>query len=69
MCDIATSYQVTGMTCGSCATKVTTAVSKVAGVTGTAVDVANSTVIVSGHVDDAAISAAIAEAGYAATRA
>lgn len=68
MCDVATTYQVAGMTCDCCATKVTTAVSKVAGVTGAAVDLEKATVTVNGHVDDRAVSAAIADAGFTATR-
>ena len=58
-------YTVQGMTCGSCATKVSTAVDQLAGVTGTDVDVATGTLTVAGpDVDDAAVRTAITDAGY-----
>lgn len=69
MCDIASTYQVAGMTCGSCATKVKTAVESIPDVTGATVDIANATVTVHGHVTDEAVNAAIAQAGFAASHA
>lgn len=58
-------YTVQGMTCGSCATKVTAAVNQVAGVTGTDVDLTTGTLTVDGpDVDDAAVRTAITDAGY-----
>lgn len=58
-------YTVQGMTCGSCAAKVSKAVNQVAGVTGTDVDVATGTLTVAGpSVDESAIRNAITDAGY-----
>lgn len=60
-------YTVQGMTCSSCATKVSTAVKQVAGVTGTDVELNSGTLTVTGsEVDDAAVRTAIADAGYRA---
>jgi copper chaperone CopZ len=52
------------MTCNSCVTKVTNAVSGVDGVLDVDVDVSDGTLEVSGHIDDAAIRDAVAQAGY-----
>lgn len=62
-----TTYTVTGMTCGHCATSVTEEVSEVAGVTNVEVDLANGQVAVTSEapVDDASVRAAVEEAGYA----
>jgi copper chaperone len=62
-------YTVTGMTCGHCVASVTEEVSKVDGVTNVDVDLASGQVTVTsdGPVDDAAIAAAVDEAGYAVT--
>ena len=58
-------YTVQGMTCSSCATKVSTAVRQVPGVITTDVDIATGTLKVDGPaVDAAAVRAAIADAGY-----
>ncbi|MFI5426155.1 heavy-metal-associated domain-containing protein [Aeromicrobium sp. UC242_57] len=58
-------YTVQGMTCGSCATKVSNAVNQVAGVTGTDVDVASGTLTVAGSaLDETAVRHAITGAGY-----
>lgn len=58
-------YSVQGMTCGSCATKVSTAVDQVSGVTGIDVDITTGILTVAGpDVDDAAVRNAITEAGY-----
>lgn len=61
------SYTVQGMTCGHCAGAVTREVSRVDGVDDVRVDVAAGTVTVAVHdgpVPDAAIAAAVDEAGY-----
>jgi copper ion binding protein len=59
-------YGVRGMTCDHCVAAVTGEVSRVAGVSGVAVDLAAGTVVVTsaGPVDEAAVRAAIDEAGY-----
>ena len=60
-------YTVTGMTCAHCVSSVSGEVGQVPEVTGVEVDLATGTVIVSsdGPVDDAAVRAAVDEAGYA----
>ncbi len=64
-----TTYTVVGMTCGHCVASVTEEVGEVAGVTGVDVDLASGrmTVTSDGPVEDAAIRAAVAEAGYQTT--
>ncbi|GED98088.1 heavy-metal-associated domain-containing protein [Gordonia crocea] len=64
-------YQVTGMTCGHCEASVREEVDGVAGVTDVQVSSATGslTVTAAGDVDDAAILAAVTEAGYSAVRA
>jgi copper chaperone len=59
-------YTVTGMTCEHCVMSVKEEVGEVAGVTGVAVDLGSGRVDVSadGPVDEAAVRAAIVEAGY-----
>ncbi|MGY1691875.1 heavy-metal-associated domain-containing protein [Geodermatophilus sp. SYSU D01105] len=59
-------YQVTGMTCGHCASAVTEEVSKIPGVTGVQVDVAAGRVTVESEQPVAAdaVAAAVNEAGY-----
>ena len=66
-----TEYQVTGMTCGHCEMSVRGEVSQVAGVTGIQVSASDGKLVVTSDtpVDDAAIIAAVDEAGYAAVRA
>ena len=60
-------YRVPGMTCGHCVTAVETEVGAVAGVEGVEADLATKVVAVRGAAfDDAAVRAAIAEAGYEA---
>jgi copper chaperone len=62
----ATTYTVTGMTCGHCAAAVTEEVSAVPGVASVDVDVEAGTVVVHGEgVDDGQVRAAVDEAGYA----
>ena len=58
-------YTVEGMTCGHCVNAVTGEVTKVPGVSDVRVDLDARTVTVTGDpIDDAAIAAAIDEAGY-----
>ncbi|KAB8183965.1 heavy-metal-associated domain-containing protein [Microbispora catharanthi] len=59
-------YTVTGMTCGHCVSSVSEEVGAVAGVTDVRVDLSSGllTVETDGAVDDAAIVAAVREAGY-----
>jgi copper ion binding protein len=60
-------YTVTGMTCGHCVASVTEEVQEIAGVTDVAVDLASGSVTVTSDapIDDAAVKAAVEEAGYA----
>ncbi len=58
-------YTVEGMTCGHCVSAVSGEVGKVAGVSDVRVDLESKTLTVTGDsIDDAAIAAAVAEAGY-----
>ena len=58
-------YSVPGMSCGHCRTAVTTEVERVPGVASVDVDLDTKRVIVAGaDLDDAAVRAAIDEAGY-----
>ncbi|HSY00107.1 MAG TPA: heavy-metal-associated domain-containing protein [Streptomyces sp.] len=58
-------FTVSGMSCGHCATSVTEEVAAVRGVTEVDVDVRAGLVTVCGETaDDAAVRAAIVEAGY-----
>ncbi len=59
-------YTVVGMTCGHCVTSVTEEVSAVPGVTDIDVDLATGALVVTSDpgVDDAAVRAAVSEAGY-----
>jgi copper chaperone len=58
-------YVVDGMTCGHCSAAITEEVQRVPGVGGVEVDLDRGTVTVRGaDADDAAIRAAIDEAGY-----
>jgi copper chaperone CopZ len=59
-------YTVTGMTCEHCVRAVETEVAGLAGVTGVEVSLDAGEVRVTGDgIDDAAVRAAVAEAGYA----
>ena len=66
-----TTYTVTGMTCDHCVRAVTSEVSAVPGVSDVDVDLASGRVLDSsdgaGPVDDGAVRAAVAEAGYEVT--
>lgn len=59
-------YTVSGMTCGHCVSSVTEEVSAVPGVTDVDVDLASGGLTVTSErpVDDAAVRAAVEEAGY-----
>lgn len=59
-------YKVQGMTCGHCVSSVTTEIGRIEGVTGVDVDLATGNVSISsaGPIPDAAVEAAIDEAGF-----
>lgn len=60
------SYRVDGMSCGHCEAAVRGEVEKVSGVAAVEVDLESKRVVVRGDFDDAAVRAAIEEAGYEA---
>ena len=64
--DVVTTYTVTGMTCGHCASSVSEEVREIAGVTEVSVDVPSGgvTVTSSEPLDRDAVKAAVEEAGY-----
>jgi copper ion binding protein len=57
-------YTVHGMTCNHCVLSVTEEVGEVTGVQDIGIDLASGRLVVRGDVDDAAVRAAVAEAGY-----
>lgn len=59
-------YTVTGMTCRHCVASVTEEVQEIPGVENVQVDLASGAVTVTsaGSLDDAAVAAAVEEAGY-----
>ncbi len=63
-------YQVTGMTCGHCEMSVREEVGQVPGVTAIDVSAASGRLVVTADqpLDDAAVVAAVDEAGYQAVR-
>lgn len=65
-----TEYQVTGMSCGHCETAIRSEVSEITGVTGIDVSAQTGHLAVTSEqpLDDAAVIAAVDEAGYAAVR-
>ena len=65
-----TEYQVTGMTCGHCEMSVREEVGQVPGVEKIDVSAATGTLVVTANqpIDDAAVLAAVDEAGYRAVR-
>lgn len=67
MSNHSTTFTVTGMTCGHCATSVREEISEIAGVTAVDVVVETGQVTVTSEapVDEAAVAAAVTEAGYA----
>ncbi|WP_426737469.1 heavy-metal-associated domain-containing protein [Plantibacter sp. 2H11-2] len=66
-----TEYAVTGMTCSHCEQSVTEEVSQIPGVSVVDVSAASGRLVITSEapVEDAAVLAAVDEAGYAATRA
>ena len=64
-------YSVTGMTCGHCEGSVRSEVAKISGVTGIEVSAASGSLVITADaaLDDAAVLAAVDEAGYSAVRA
>jgi copper chaperone CopZ len=66
-----TEYQVTGMTCGHCEMSIREEVGQVPGVSDIQVSARSGRLVVSAvdPIDDAAILAAVDEAGYSAVRA
>ncbi|MFF5233588.1 heavy-metal-associated domain-containing protein [Dactylosporangium sp. NPDC000521] len=65
-----TTYTVTGMTCGHCVNSVSSEVSKLSSVSDVQVDLATGAVTVTSDqpLDDAAVRAAVDEAGYEVAR-
>lgn len=65
-----TEYQVTGMSCGHCEGAIRAEVSQIPGVTDIEVSASTGHLAVTAdeQVDDAAVIAAVDEAGYEATR-
>lgn len=61
-----TTYTVTGMTCGHCVASVTEEVQEISGVENVEVDLATGAVTITSAaaLDDAAVRAAVEEAGY-----
>lgn len=61
-----TTYTVAGMTCGHCVSAVTEEVNKIPGVVDVQVDLASGAVVVASEspVQEAAVKAAVEEAGY-----
>jgi copper chaperone CopZ len=59
-------FTVQGMTCHHCVLSVTEEVTDVAGVQDVDVDLVSGRLVVRGDADDAAVLAAVAEAGYEA---
>ena len=66
-----TTYQVTGMSCAHCEGAINREVSQIAGVGNVEVSAATGELVVTsaGELDDAAVLAAVEEAGYAGVRA
>jgi len=63
-------YTVTGMTCSHCVNSVSSEINQISGVTDVQIDLASGTVTVTSDqpVDDAAVAAAVDEAGYELAR-
>ncbi|CAM3661216.1 heavy-metal-associated domain-containing protein [Tsukamurella ocularis] len=63
---VETTYTVTGMTCGHCASSVREEISEIGGVTGVEVNVETGAVTVASEAEltRAAVEAAVKEAGY-----
>lgn len=63
-------YAVTGMTCGHCELSIREEISEIAGLEVVEISAQSGTLVVSAEdaIDDAAVLAAVAEAGYSAVR-
>lgn len=63
-------YVVTGMTCGHCELSIREEISEIAGLEVVEISAQSGTLVVSAEeaIDDAAVLAAVAEAGYSAVR-
>lgn len=61
-------YTVTGMTCGHCEMSVREEVSEIPGVSAVEVSHETGRLVVTGDADEAAVLAAVEEAGYSAVR-
>ncbi len=61
-------YNVTGMSCAACSTRVEKAVNAVDGVTSASVNLLTNSMVVEGTADSAAIIAAVEHAGYGASK-
>jgi copper chaperone len=61
-----TTYTVSGMTCEHCVNAVTSEIKQIEGVRDVRIDLASGAVTVTSeaHLDDAAVAAAVDEAGY-----
>ncbi|WP_415127878.1 heavy-metal-associated domain-containing protein [Microbacterium sp.] len=57
-------YRIQGMTCAHCAAAVTREVGRIAGVSDISVDVSTGILSLAGDAPEAAIAAAVDEAGY-----
>ncbi|MET0812692.1 MAG: heavy metal-associated domain-containing protein [Microbacterium sp.] len=68
---VTTEYRVTGMSCGHCEASVRSEVAKLDGLEHIAVSAADGTLVIDSvaPLDDAAVIAAVDEAGYEAARA
>ncbi|WP_030143158.1 heavy-metal-associated domain-containing protein [Mycetocola saprophilus] len=66
-----TEYRVTGMTCGHCESSVREEIEQIAGVEDIRVSVQTGELVITSaaELDDAAVLAAVTEAGYSAVRA
>ncbi|WP_139346529.1 heavy-metal-associated domain-containing protein [Sinomonas mesophila] len=66
-----TEYQVTGMSCGHCEVSIRNEVGQIPGVKGIEISASTGRLVVTGSdgpADDAAVIAAVDEAGYSAAR-
>ena len=61
-------YEVTGMSCAACSTRVEKAVSKVEGVTACSVSLLTNSMSVEGNVSEEAVIKAVEDAGYGASK-
>ncbi|MBA0049696.1 copper chaperone [Streptomyces sp. AJS327] len=66
MSTVTTTYKVTGMSCGHCETAISQEVSEIDGVSSVkaVASAGEVTIVTAGEPDDAAVGAAIDEAGY-----